>query len=121
VASGSAAFGAGASSADPSRWKAPLDVSAPDAQWRARLARNPTDFPALVILALNLERQGKIAEASGAMREAMRLAPAEEQTLLQASAFYLRNGEEPLALAILRRAVELNPTAAGSVWPVFAR
>src|SRR5207244_5589076 len=39
VASGSAAFVAGTSSADPNRWKAPLDVSAPEAQWRARLAR----------------------------------------------------------------------------------
>jgi hypothetical protein len=119
AASGYAAF-TSASSPGPDRTKAPLDMSAPDAQWRARLARNPTDFPALLILALNLERQGRVAEASAAMREAMRLAPAEEVTLLQAAAFFLRNGEEPQALAILRRAVELNPTAEGAVWPVFA-
>lgn len=115
VASGYATFVAGGSN----RTTAPLNFEAPDAQWRARLARNPTDFPALLILALNLEREGKIAEASSAMREAMRLAPAEEVTLLQASAFFLRNGEEPLALAILRRAVELNPTAASAVWPML--
>ena len=83
---------------------------APDAQWRARLARNPTDFPALVILALNLEQQGKTAEAGDAMREAMRLAPAERDHAAPGGrVFHLRNGEEPQALAILRRAVELNP------------
>ncbi len=119
VVSGYAALLAGASGPDPNRTTTPLDVATVDAKWQARLARNPTDFPALVILALNLERQGKIGEASAAMREAMRLAPAEEQMLLEASAFYLRNGEEPHALAILRRAVELNPTAAREVWPLF--
>jgi tetratricopeptide (TPR) repeat protein len=119
VASGYASF-FGPAGPGPDRAKASLDASAPDARWRERLARNPTDFPALVVLALNLERQGKIDEAGNAMREALRLAPAEETTLLQASAFFLRNGAEPQALAILRRAVELNPTAAGSVWPIFA-
>src|SRR5262249_6673239 len=53
------------------RAKAPVDIDASDAVWRARLARNPTDFPALVILALNLERQGKLDEAGDAMREAL--------------------------------------------------
>ena len=95
-------------------------MGASDAPWRARLARNPTDFPALVLLALQLERQGKTAEATGAMHEAMRLAPADERTLLEAAAFHLRAGEEAQGLAILRRAVELNPTAANAAWPVFA-
>lgn len=119
VASGYTALLAGVNAPDPNRSTTPLEVATVDAHWQARLARNPTDFPALVILALNLERQGKVTEASAAMREAMRLAPAEEQTLLEASAFYLRNGEEAHALAILRRAVELNPTASGTVWPLF--
>jgi len=119
VASGYAAF-FGPLGPGTDRAKAPLAMSAPDAEWRARLARNPTDFPALVVLALNLEREGKIDEAGAVMREALRLAPAEETTLLQASAFFLRNGAEPQALAVLRRAVELNPTAAGTVWPIFA-
>ena len=73
------------------------------------------------ILALQLERQGKMAEASGAMREALRLAPADEQTLLEAAAFHLRTGDEPQGLAILRRAVELNPTAGNAAWPALSR
>jgi hypothetical protein len=119
VASGYAAF-VNATRPGPDRSNVSLGVSEPDLQWRARLARNPTDFPALVVLALNLEREGKIDEAGSAMREALHLAPAEETTLLQAAGFFLRNGAEPQALAILRRAVEFNPTAAGSVWPIFS-
>lgn len=98
----------------------PLESSASEAPWRARLARNPTDYAALVMLALNLERQGKTAEAAGAMREALKLAPANETTMVTAATFHLRVGDEASALAILRRAVELNPTASDSVWPIFA-
>jgi hypothetical protein len=54
------------------------------------------------------------------MRDAMRLAPADRQTLLEAAAFYLRAGEEAQALAILRRAVDLYPAVRGDVWPLFA-
>ena len=99
---------------------APLETGNPDAPWRERLARNPTDYPSLVVLALQLERQGKVAEARTAMREAMKLAPADETTLIEAAALHMRVGDEPAALVILRRAIELNPTAAGKVWPVFA-
>ena len=119
VVSGSTALLAGSSAVDPQRTKAPLDTGAPEAPWRARLAGNPTDYPALVVLALHLEQQGKVKEAGGAMLEAMRLAPADEQTLLAAASFHLRTGDEGAALTILRRAVELNPTAAGAVWPIF--
>ena len=101
------------------RRASPLETASPDALWRDRLARNPTDYPSLVVLALHLEQQGKIAEARSAIREAMKLAPADETTLLEAAAFHLRVGDEPAALVTLRRAVELNPTAAGKVWPVF--
>jgi tetratricopeptide (TPR) repeat protein len=120
VVSGSVALLAGTTSADPNRTKAPLDVAAPDAHWRARLAQNPTDYAALVVLALQYEQQGRLAEAGAAMREALRLAPADEGTLLEASALYLRTGEEPNALIVLRRAVELNPTAGNAAWPIFA-
>ena len=120
IASGYAAF-VEATHPGPDRAKAKVEMAAPDAMWRARLARNPTDYPALVVLALNLERQGRLDEAAGAMREALRLAPAEETTLLQASGFFLRHDAEPQALAILRRAVELNPSAAGAIWPIFAQ
>ena len=115
VSSGYAALVSGGSHRPP----VSFDVEAPDAHWRSRIARNPTDFPALLVLALNLERQGKVAEASSAMREALRLAPAEEITLVQAAAFFMRNGDEARALVILRHAVELNPTAGNSAWPMF--
>jgi len=119
VVSASALLLAGSNSADTDRLRSPLDTSTPDAPWRARLARNPTDYAALVVLALELERQGRITDARDAMREAMRLAPADEQTLLEAAAFHVRVGEETQALAILRRAVDLYPSASGKAWPVF--
>ena len=119
VVGGSGPLLEGSGSADPDRALAPLAVGAPDIQWRARLARNPTDYPALVILALQLERQGKAAEAAEAMRAALRLAPADERALLEAAGFHLRSGDEFQALTILRRAEELNPSAAGATWPVF--
>jgi hypothetical protein len=117
VVSGSATLFTGA--ATDARRTAPLESGAPDIPWRERLARNPTDYPALVVLALQLERQGKTGEAAAALREAIKLAPADETTLLEAAGFYLRRGDEAAALTILRRAVELNPGIAGKVWPVF--
>lgn len=95
------------------------DAESPERQLRARLARNPADFAALVVLGLHLEQQGRKAEAQDAMREAQRLAPANERALFEIAAFQLRAGEETQALTVLRRAVELNPTAAGATWPVF--
>src|SRR6516164_1379406 len=67
IAGGYAAFVNGSSPGLEST-NAPLEAEALDAQWRARLARNPTDFQALVVLALNLEHQGKVAEAASTMR-----------------------------------------------------
>ena len=119
VVTGSAQLLEGSSTTDPDRVVAPLDASTPDRVWRERLARNPTDYVALVVLGLQLERQGKIDEARSAMREAMRLAPASRQLLLEAAAFHLRVGEEAPALAILRRAVDLYPEVGNSAWPVF--
>lgn len=118
--SGTAAILERSGAADAALALVPLEGGTADSAWRARLARNPADFVALVVLALQLEQQGRNAEARDAMREAMRLAPADRQTLLEAAAFHLRAGEEAQALAILRRAVELYPGVRGDVWPVFA-
>lgn len=119
VVSGAAAILDRSGAAEPALALAPLTAATADRAWRARLARNPADHVALVVLALHLERQGKTADARDAMREAMRLAPADRQTLLQAAAFHLRAGEETQALSILRRAVELYPGVRGNVFPVF--
>jgi tetratricopeptide (TPR) repeat protein len=120
VVSGAAAIQERSGTVDPALAIAPLEASTADSAWRARVARNPADYVALVVLALQLERQGKAAEARDAMREAMRLAPADRKTLLEAAAFHLRAGEEAQALAILRRAADLYPDVRGSAWPVFA-
>jgi hypothetical protein len=116
-ATGAAALLEGTRAAEPERARAPVESGAPDAPWRARLARNPTDYAALVVLALELERQGKTADARDAMRAALRLAPADERTLVEAAAFHLRTGDEAQALAILRRALDLYPSVQGTAWP----
>lgn len=90
-----------------------------DATWRARLAQNPADYVSLVMLARELERQGKPTDARAAMAEAVRLAPANRQVLLEAAALRLRAGDEAQALALLRRVVDLYPGARGDIWPVY--
>jgi tetratricopeptide (TPR) repeat protein len=119
VVSGSAAILDQSAAADPVVALAPLEAGTADAAWRARLARNPADYVALVVLALHLEREGRIAEARDAMREALRLAPADRQTLLEAAGFQMRAGQELPALAILRRAIDLYPEVRANVFPVF--
>ena len=47
------------------------------------------------MLALEYERQDKADDARAAMAEALRLAPANRQTLLEAGAFHMSAGEEP--------------------------
>ncbi|MBK6395434.1 MAG: hypothetical protein IPF73_12705 [Betaproteobacteria bacterium] len=90
----------------------------PEQRWRAQLARNPTDFVALLALARVLEQKGDVA---GARRDRRgdRLAPADRPVLTEAAAFHLRAGEEPQALAILRRVADLHPDARATIWPVF--
>jgi len=78
-----------------------------DARWRQRLARNPADATAVLVLALELERQDKRVEADAAMREALRLAPGDAQTLQQAASFFLRAGADSEALVTLRRYIDV--------------
>jgi hypothetical protein len=88
---------------------------------RQRLARNPADATAILLLAIELERQGRREEAGAAMRTAVRLAPADPQSLLLVAGYFLRTGEEAQALATLRRAVDSSQAAVGErVWPVFS-
>jgi len=78
---------------------APTDAAS-EASLRARLARNPADTSALLLLALELERQRRRDEADRAMRTAVRLAPADPQFLILAAGYFLRTGAEAEALAI---------------------
>ena len=119
VVSGTAAIRDRGGPVDPTVDLAAPDTGAADSAWRARIASNPADYVALVVLALQLERQGRAADAREAMRDALRLAPGDRQTLLEAAAFHLRAGEEPQALAILRRALDLYPGVGEKVFPVF--
>ncbi len=93
----------------------------PDRLWRAQLARNPTDYVALVALALVLERQGRTDDARAAMNEALRLAPSDAQVLLDVAAFHLRQGDEAQAMPILLRAADLHPELRANVWPVLTQ
>ena len=95
-------------------------VETPEAAWRAQLARYPVDHVALVMLALELERQGRSTDARAAMDEALQLAPADRRTLLEAGAFYLRTGDASKALKLLRRAADFYPGVRERLWPVFA-
>ncbi len=97
------------------------DAAAAEASLRQRLARNPADATAILLLALELERQGRRDEADAAMHTAVRLAPADPQSLLLVAGYFLRAGEEAQALATLRRAVDSAPgEVSGRVWPVFS-
>lgn len=98
----------------------PLGSPGAERPWRERLARNPADSKALVVLALELESTGKRAESVEAMAEALRLAPGDLQTLMQGVGFFLRNGDDSRALATLQRAVEAFPGEIDNkVWGVF--
>jgi tetratricopeptide (TPR) repeat protein len=64
-----------------------------------------------------LEAQGQRAEAVAAMQQALRLAPGDLPTLLQASAHFLRAGADAQALATLRRAVDAaRGDVSSSLW-----
>lgn len=91
----------------------------PEMRWRAQLARNPTDFVALLALARVLEEKGDVAGARVAIDEATRLAPADRPTLIEAAAFHMRAGEELRSLGVLRRVADLHPDARATIWPVF--
>lgn len=113
----------GASSVKGAAGFAPSDRSligdAP-AAWRAQVARSPTDYVALAMLARTLERTGDAAGARAAMNEALKLAPADRQTLIEAAAFDLRAGDSPHAMALLRRVSDLYPEAREAALPVLA-
>ena len=100
----------------------PDDAVAVESALRKRLAWNPADAIALIALALELEKQERREESMGAMRTGIRLAPAEPQTLLIAAEYYLRAGDEPQALGMLRRAVDSSEggRVGPRVWPLFS-
>ncbi len=101
----------------------PPEISAtmaPEAAWRAEVSKYPVDHKALVMLARELERQGRIADARAAMDEATQLAPVEQRTLLEAIAFHLRTGDVAHALPLMRRAADFYPGVHEILWPAFA-
>lgn len=95
----------------------PRDAS--EAAWRARIAQDPSDHVALVLLARVLEQQGKVSDARAAMSEALQLAPADRQTLVEAGAFHLRMGNAAQAMPYLQQAADLYPEARAGLWPTF--
>lgn len=91
----------------------------PDVTWREQIVRLPTDAKAFLGLALELEKQGKQAEAQAAIEEAMRLDSTHPRVSLGAAQFYLRAGNASRALPILRRRMDLDPDRFAEVWPIF--
>lgn len=106
--------------AKPELARAPLEAVDSERPWRERLARNPADVGALLVLALELERTRKLDEARAAMRQAMHLAPADRFVLTNAANLFLRAGDGAQALIVLRRLVDLYPAKGNDVWPVFS-
>jgi tetratricopeptide (TPR) repeat protein len=105
---------------DPELLQALVENGVLESVWRARFARNPTNTDALIGLALELERNGKRAEAANAIEQALRLDPAYARLLLEAGGFYRRAGNESRMLALMRRTVDLYPDLGGDVFPVLA-
>ena len=95
------------------------DEDSPVTRLRKRLANNPSDAFALGQLAVQLQAQGQPEKALEAMSGALRLAPADEDTLLSAGDLFLSAGKDEAGLAILRRLVDLYPESGGEVWPKF--
>jgi tetratricopeptide (TPR) repeat protein len=98
---------------------APLDDKTQESIWRNRIAQDPTDVEALLVLGRELQRAGKRQEAEATARLALQLAPADRRVLLESAGFYLRGHDDAKALPILRRAVDLYPALGPEVWSVF--
>ena len=92
------------------------DEDSPITRLRKRLANNPADAFALSRLAVRLQEQGQQQKALEAMSGALRLAPADEDTLLSAGDLFLSAGKDEAGLSILRRLVDLYPKSGGEVW-----
>jgi hypothetical protein len=104
---------------DPLGTQTPLESTSQESFWRQRIARDPTDAYALLMLAAQFERSGERAQAREAVLYAMRQAPSDRRVLMEGAGFYLRTGDTRQALSILRRTVDLYPAASADVWPVF--
>ena len=98
-----------------------IDAAPPasEANWRAQVARNPTDVVALLALAKALEAGGDVDGARTAFDAALRLAPTDRVLLIEGAAFHARTGHAARALELLRRTADLHPDARALVWPVF--
>ncbi len=90
-----------------------------EAIWRAWIVGAPTNAKWYLGLGLELEKEGKAAEARTAIDEAMRLGSAHPYVNLEAAKFYLRSGDTARAYPILQRRIELNPEFADEVWPLY--
>ncbi len=101
---------------------APLGIAGAERYWQQRLIANPADATALLGLGLELEKQGKAATAGDAISHVVALAPGDPSTLLQAADFFLRSGQDAVALHILRRYIEASAGVYDPrVGSVFAR
>ena len=83
------------------------------------LARNPTDAMSWIALGQGFESGGRREDALAATRQALRLAPADRQTLKAAAALLSRSGQDRQALLVLWRLVDRHPTEGNAAWPLM--
>ena len=69
---------------------------------------------------MRLEREGRRDEALAAIRQALKLAPADRVVLTKSAAALLKAGNDTEALGVLRQLADVYPTLSKAVWPVFA-
>src|SRR5512136_2050694 len=62
-----------------------LDDKSQESIWRDRIAQDPTDVEALLVLGRELQRTGKRQEAEATLRLGLQLAPADRRALLEAA------------------------------------
>lgn len=120
VGSGYRALQDGGAAAIGVRPTASFAADTPERAWRAQVAQSPADYVALVMLARELERQGRMPDARAAMDAALGLAPADRRVLLEGGALQLRAGDAAQALPLLARAADLHPDVREALWPVLA-
>ncbi|MHB8724063.1 MAG: tetratricopeptide repeat protein [Casimicrobiaceae bacterium] len=92
-------------------------IAQSDSAFAQRLAVDPTDVEALMVMARINEHDGDRKRAGDMLRYAMRLAPADRRVLIESAGYFLRAGDWDHALPILQRLVNLYPAEGGEVWP----
>ena len=86
------------------------NLDAADAEFLKALSQSGSDIDALVIYAQFKARIGRLSEAAPILEQVLRRSPVHPRANAMLGDVYLASGEIPKAVAVLRRAVEANPS-----------